>query len=268
MHWTKELFNYEKPIIAMCHLKPLPNDPQFDESMGINYIVESALHDIHILQNRGIHGILISNEFSYPYTQKLSQITVATMARIIGEVKNQLKVPFGVDCMYDAFSTIDLAVATEADFYRITLPNATIYEYEFGETQLGNILRYAMQNGLRKAKKVINIDSLINSAISTNNNIEKLLKTITIQAQPDALCVSAESVDILSVNGYNTCFSLPRSVALLCDGGCNEKNITHIINSIDGAIVGTSLKENQSITNPISPVNVSKFMNVFDSLRL
>ena len=266
MHWTKELFNHEKPIIAMCHLKPLPNDPQFDESMGINYIIESALHDIHILQSSGIHGILISNEFSYPYTQRLSQITVATMARIIGEIKGQLKIPFGVDCMYDAFSTIDLAVATDADFYRITLPNSTIYEYEFGETQLGDILRYAMQNGLRKAKKVININSLINLAIS-NNNIEKLLKTITIQAQPDALCVSAESVDSLSVNGYNTCFELSKSVALLCDGGCNEKNITHIIDFIDGAIVGTSLKENQNITNPISHDNVNKFMNVVNSLK-
>ena len=34
-NWLKELFHVEKPIIAMCHLLPLPGDPYYDEEKGL-----------------------------------------------------------------------------------------------------------------------------------------------------------------------------------------------------------------------------------------
>ena len=33
--WTDELFGVKKPIIAMCHLQPLPGDPYYDEEGGL-----------------------------------------------------------------------------------------------------------------------------------------------------------------------------------------------------------------------------------------
>ena len=30
MFWTEELFKVKKPIIAMCHLQPMPGDPLYD----------------------------------------------------------------------------------------------------------------------------------------------------------------------------------------------------------------------------------------------
>ena len=40
MSWMEELFGTAKPIIAMCHLQPLPGDPHYDQEKGIEYVVE------------------------------------------------------------------------------------------------------------------------------------------------------------------------------------------------------------------------------------
>ena len=166
--------------------------------------------------------------------------------------------------MYDSFSTIDLAIATEADFYRITLPKATTYEYEYGKTQIGDLMRYATSNGLSRAKKVININYSINSLL-TSDDIEKLIKTIITQVQPDALCLSSNSIKNTCSDLLSLCCKVKEPVALFCDGGCNENNIKNITSQINGIIIGTALKENQDITNHISQMNVRNFMGAYYS---
>lgn len=266
MNYIKTIFNKSKPVIAMCHLKPLPNDISFDEKLGINYIIEQAFHDITILQNEGIQGILISNEFSFPYTQKLSQITVATMARIIGELKSTINVPFGVDCMYDAFSTIDLAIATDADFYRITLLNYQLHQYELGTTALGDIIRYANDKRCKKSHMILNINYTVNSAMPIGQ-VKNLINVIATQSRTDVLCLSADSIMTLYANGFEFRSQMPKAISLLCDGGCNSENIINIVHNVDGMIVGTSLKENNDIRKPISSTNVIRFMKTLYTIE-
>ncbi len=244
----------------MCHLQPLPNDPLFDTTKGINFIIEKARNDINTLQNEGINGILFSNEFSYPYSQKVAQVTVATMARVLGELKNQIKIPYGVDCMYDAFSTIDLAIATDANFYRITLHQAELYDYEFGITQLGELIRYITLNKL-KAKNIINIDSSVSLSIS-NKNVNELIISIITKAFPDYLSISATTIDKLLLHEDDQFFKIFKQINLICDGACNTENITKILDYTNGIIVGTALKENQQRSNPINSMNVKKIVNI------
>ena len=54
MNWMEELFGVKKPIIAMCHLQPLPGDPHYDQEKGIEYVVECARKDLHALQDGGV----------------------------------------------------------------------------------------------------------------------------------------------------------------------------------------------------------------------
>lgn len=263
MFWTEKILGTHKPIIGMCHLQPLPNDPLFDTTKGINFIIEKARNDINILQNEGINGILFSNEFSYPYSQKVAQVTVATMARVLGELKNQIQIPYGVDCMYDAFSTIDLAIATDADFYRVTLRCSSLNDYNYGITELGDLIRYAALNKL-KAKNIINIDSSVTLSIIEKNTRE-LIKAIIIQAIPDSLSISAKTIDKLLVLEDNYFSKMFKDVNLICDGSCDTDNIIKILNYTNGVVVGTALKENKKISNPISRMNVKSFINTANS---
>ena len=79
--WTKELFGVEKPIIAMCHLLPLPGDPYYDEEDGMEKVIERAAKDVEALQKGGVDGIMFSNEYSLPYLTKIEAITIGGQPR-------------------------------------------------------------------------------------------------------------------------------------------------------------------------------------------
>lgn len=75
MLWTKEMFGVEKPIIALLHLRALPGDPLFGGDMDA--VVRQAHEDLIALQDGGVDGILIANEFSLPYQPKADAVTIS-----------------------------------------------------------------------------------------------------------------------------------------------------------------------------------------------
>ena len=118
MDWIKELFKTEKPVIAMCHLQAMPGDPNFDEKGGMEKVVELARHDFLALQEGGVDAVMFSNEFSLPYLKKVNPETTSAMARVIGELKSEIKIPFGVNVLWDPYASLDLAAAVGASFIR------------------------------------------------------------------------------------------------------------------------------------------------------
>jgi membrane complex biogenesis BtpA family protein len=118
MQWLFEMFGQSKPIIGMCHFKPLPGDPEYDESTGVEFVIDQARADLIALQNGGVDAIMFSNEGSLPYLTRVESITVSCMARIIGELLSEITIPFGVNVLWDPKASIDLAVATGARFVR------------------------------------------------------------------------------------------------------------------------------------------------------
>lgn len=86
MDWVKEMFGTEKPIIAMCHMQPMPGDPFYDSKLGMKNVLEKCRHDVLALQEGGVDAIMFSNEFSLPYLTKVRTETVASMASVIGHL--------------------------------------------------------------------------------------------------------------------------------------------------------------------------------------
>ena len=130
LSWLHELFGVQKPVIGMCHLQALPGDPKYDRAKGLEWVVEMARADIQALQEGGVNGIMFSNEFSLPYLTQVDTITVASMARIITELKPELTIPFGVNVLWDPKASLDLAMATDAAFVREIFTG--VYASDFG----------------------------------------------------------------------------------------------------------------------------------------
>lgn len=102
--WTKELFGTEKPIIALLHLDPLPGDPDFCGSLDT--VIEHASCDVKALQEGGVDGVLIANEFSFPMTYVSHTETLMAMACVIGAIKKDIHVPFGTNVVMNPEETI------------------------------------------------------------------------------------------------------------------------------------------------------------------
>ena len=101
MDWIKETFGTHKPIIAMCHVRALPGDPYFDADGGMEKVVDMARQEFLALQEGGVDAVMFSNEFSLPYLTKVETVTTVCMARVIGELKSEINIPFGVNMLWD-----------------------------------------------------------------------------------------------------------------------------------------------------------------------
>ncbi len=114
----KATFGHDKPIIAMVHLPPLPGSPLYDPKGGMQKIIDSCAKDIEALQGGGVDAVMFGNEGDRPYLLKASPATLAAMAYAVGELKRLIKVPFGVNYLWDPVATVALAIASGARFAR------------------------------------------------------------------------------------------------------------------------------------------------------
>ena len=110
------LFTVEKPIIALLHLDALPGDPLYEGSMDL--VISHAREDLHNLQDGGVDGVLFSNEFSFPYEDGVSHITSSSISYIIGKLRDEITIPFGIQVIADNTASLEVAAACEADFIR------------------------------------------------------------------------------------------------------------------------------------------------------
>ena len=78
----------------MAHFKPLPGDPYYSP-VDVRQAAALLQQEVESLQAGGINGIMFSNEGSIPWMTNPPQVTAASMASLIGQVRNAIKVPFG-----------------------------------------------------------------------------------------------------------------------------------------------------------------------------
>lgn len=253
-------------IIGMCHFLQLPNDPNYCVKKGLGLSIDRAKNDLEVLQKNGIHKILFSNEFSYPYMKKLNPITPLSMAYLIGMLKKELSVPFGVDCMYDSYATAYLANATNADFCRITLQKSDLNSYIYGRTDIGEIIRQLKNyNYSNNCEIVLNVSEPLKESL-INSNFNYLLSEIITQIKPQTICLSSNiCLKLINDTNFIDFKNKYYETKFFCDGGCNAENISTILNTFDGAIIGKAFKDNEILNNPINSDNVFKIMkNVFN----
>ena len=114
----KKVFGSQKPIIAMVHFGAMPGSPLHDVKTGLNGIIEGARKDLLALQTAGVDAVMFGNENDRPYEFKVDTASTATMAFAIGVLRSEIKVPFGVNVLWDPTSSMALAAATGASFVR------------------------------------------------------------------------------------------------------------------------------------------------------
>src|SRR5690349_10603468 len=141
----------------MLHLAALPGDPSFDAAGGVAAVVARARTELNALQAGGVDGVMFSNEFSLPYLTKTEPITAITMARVIGELLPQIVIPYGVNVLWDGQASIDLAVATGAQFVREIFTGVYASDFGLWDTNVGAVARHRSRVGGSDVKLLFNI---------------------------------------------------------------------------------------------------------------
>jgi membrane complex biogenesis BtpA family protein len=267
MNWIKNLFRTEKPIIAMCHLRALPGDPQYDPSKGMEWVLEQARTDLHALQDGGVDAVMFSNENSLPYMTTVETITTTSMARIIGELQHEFIVPFGVNVLWDPLASIDLAVATGAFFIREIFTGVYASDFGLWNTNCGKVIRHRQAIHGENVRLLFNIVPESASYLG-QRSIKDIAKSTVFNNHPDALCVSGLIAgDEASTSLISEVKSVVPETPVFANTGVRLSNIEQQLSIADGAIVGTTFKEDGYIWNGVDRERVKKFMEKVREFR-
>ena len=265
--WTKDLFGTEKPIIAMCHLQAFPGEPRFSKEKGFDFIIEKGRRDLKALQDGGVDGVMFSNEYGLPYQTRVSSVTVISMARVIGELMPDIKVPFGVDVLLDPIKSLELAVATGAKFVREIFTGVYASDFGLWNTDCGNTIRHKMNIGAENVKCLFNIVPEFAVYLSSRD-IESIAKTTVFANNPDALCVSGLTAGSFTDTQLLRLVknAVPDTIVFANTGVCLQ-NVDEQLSIADGAIVGTTFKIDGKFENAVEQARVKAFMDKVKSMR-
>lgn len=261
MNWLRDILGTDKAIIAMCHFDALPGDPGYDEDRGMDGVVQHAYEDLTALQEGGVDAVMFSNEFSMPYLTSVQPVTVAAMARIIGQLMPGIKVPFGVNALWDGERSLDLAAATGASFIREIMSGVYASDFGLWNTNSGEAARHRKNLGIPNVRMLYNIVPEAASYLGTRT-IEDIARSTVFNCRADALCVSGLTAGVeantqIIERVKNT---VPDTV-VFANTGCRPDNIAKQLGTADGAVVGTTFKKDGKFENHVDVRRVRAFMD-------
>ena len=243
----------------------IPTFNHYDSTM--EKVIEDARKDLLALQNGGVDAVMFSNEFSLPYLTNVETVTVAAMARVIGELKPDIKIPFGVNVLWDPEKSLDLAAATGAKFVREIFTGVYASDFGLWNTNVGKTIRHQREIGAEKVKLMFNIVPEA-AKYMADRDIEYVAKTTVFNNRPDALCVSG-----LTAGAVTDAQLLKRvkdtvpNTVVFANTGVRYENVEQQLEYADGAVVGTTFKKDGVFENHVDEERVKRFMDKVRSFR-
>lgn len=267
MSWIQELFGVPKPIIAMCHLEALPGDPQYDPAKGMQNVLERARYDLQALQQGGIDAVMFSNERSLPYLTHVEAITIACMAGIIGELKPEIRVPFGVNVLWDPQASIDVAMATGASFVREIFTGVYASDFGLWNTNCGEVVRHQHAVHAGHVRLIFNIYPEASQYLA-ERDIVSIARSTVFNARPDALAISGLTAGAETSSQLLTKVkeAIPET-SVFANTGVRLSNVEQQLSIADGAVVGTFFKRDGYTWNEVDESRVRAFMDKVNEMR-
>ncbi len=263
----KTTFGADKPIIAMVHLPPLPGTPLHDAKAGMAKILDSAAADIEALQGGGVDAVMFGNEGDRPYLTKASPATLAAMAFAVGQLKSLIKVPFGVNYLWDPVASVALGVAAGAGFVREIFTG--VYDSDMGlwVPDAFSALKQRSDAGRHDMKVMYNINAEFASPVGSRS-IGQRAKSAVFAALADVVLVSGPMTgEEVELGNLKEAKKAVPGTPVFANTGVNIDNVGKILTEGDGAIVGTHFKIGGDTWKNVDGDRVKRFMDKVRKVR-
>ena len=260
------LFAVRKPVIAMLHLPGLPGRPRHDRAGGAARLVDVVGADLRILQDAGVDGLLFCNEADLPYQLTVGPEIPAAMAAVIGELRGDVRIPFGVNILWDPIASLAVARATNARFIREVLTG--VYESDLGmiEPRIGDIAGYRTAIGADDVLLFDNIQPEFASAIGGRTVADRARGAAFLGV--DAILISGPAAGTpFDMRHLAEAREAAPDTAVIANTGVRAERLGEIFSIADGVIVGTSLKVDGNTWNPVDPARAARLMEEAEQAR-
>jgi uncharacterized protein len=263
----EQTFGNRKPIIGMVHFQPLPGSPRYHAKGGVDAIVEGAAADIEKLQAGGVDAVMFGNEGDRPYLLKATPESLAAMASAIAALKPMIKLPFGVDYLWDPVATVALGVATGARFGREVMTG--VYDSDMGlwAPDCAGAVRLRHNLGRDDFKLMYNVNAEFASPVGSRD-IAQRARSAVFSALADVVLVSGMMTGVAAqTSDLRAVKQVLKDTPVFANTGVNIDNIRDILAVGDGCIVGTHFKVDGNTWNPVDGDRVKRFMDLVMQVR-
>ena len=263
----KAVFGAKKPVIAMVHLGALPGTPLYDAKAGVEGILAGAARDLDALQGAGVDAVMFGNENDRPYELKVDVASTATMAFVIGRLRDRITMPFGVNVLWDPMATMALAAATGAAFVREIFTGTYASDMGVWAPDAGAARRYQARLGISGVATLYNVSAEFAGSLDPRPLADRA-RSAVFSSIPDAVLVSgaitgeaAEMRDLEAVKAV-----LP-DTPVLANTGVKHATVAEVLRVADGCIVGSALKIGGDTWAEVDPDRAKDFMDRVRAVR-
>jgi membrane complex biogenesis BtpA family protein len=262
----RTIFGVEKPLIAMCHLEGLPGRPRYDPEHGMERVVELAARELAALQDGGVDAVMFCNENDIPYSTTVGVEVAAATAAVIGRLRDQIRVPFGVNLLWDPKATLAVACATGASFVREVFMG--VFESDMGllAPDYGEVAGYRHAIGADNVAIFTNITPEFSRSVGGRSVAERAASAAYMGV--DGLLISGAAAGVgANLDEVREAKTAAPGTPVLANTGVTHETVEEVFAVADGAVVGTSLKVDGYTWNRVDPERVTAMMDKVNSVR-
>ncbi len=261
----ERIFTVSKPIIAMVHL-------QYDNGYSLQRMLKEVLEDVEKLERGGADGLLFENWGGDYANRHIDRQMKKSMTALIKEASKRTKLPYGINILpLDYEAAFDISQGNGAKFVQIDTfvdTARTDYKSEFIlRVEPQEIIAYKRKLGLDYLALFANIQTKHYKTVPSN----KIIETSALQAireGANALVVTGEKTGMKTpLEKLTKVKSVSNDVPVLVGSGLNAKNAGELMPYADGAIVGSGLKYDGVVENPVDEERVKELMRVVHNIR-
>jgi membrane complex biogenesis BtpA family protein len=254
----KRVFGAGKPVIGMVHIGALPGSPLFDPALDLG---AAARADLLAVQAAGFDAVMFGNENDRPYEFSVDTASTATMAAIIGQLKSEIIVPFGVNVLWDPMSSIALGTATGAGFVREIFTGSYASDMGPWTPDAGKAMRYRDRLGRSDMAMLYNISAEFAHSLD-QRSLPDRARSAVFSSIPDAVLVSGQITgEAAALSDLEAVKAVLPDIAVMANTGVKHETVGDVLSIADGCIVGSSLKVDGDTWNAIDPERASDFMD-------
>jgi len=264
-----EFFGVPKPVIGMVHLWPLPGAPGYT-GYGMQTIIDHALRDAEVLVQGGVDGLIVENMWDLPYYVGAGVKPEAMTAQAVAaaEVVKSFPLPVGINVIHNGgIVCLAIAVAARARFIRVCILTGSRL-WDTGELDHG-----CAADLVRKRKELHAEEIHIFADVDKKHSVSFPGLDLATHIEwtefygADALIVTGRMTgsapDAEKVREVRSLATRP----ILVGSGSNRENIGPFLQYADGVIVGSSLKKDGVMQNPVDLQRVREFMDAVRAVR-
>jgi uncharacterized protein len=254
------VFGTGKPVIAMVHLGALPGTPMHDAEAGLEGLVAQAAADLRALQAAGFDAVMFGNENDRPYELEVDTASTATMAYVIGRLRPEITVPFGVNVLWDPMATVALAAATGAAFAREIFTGTYASDFGLWSPDAGRALRYRDRLGRSDLAMLYNVSAEFAFSLDRRPLADRA-RSAVFSSIPDAVLVSGQITgEAAALSDLEAVKQVLPGTPVLANTGVKHDTVADVLRVADGCIVGSALKQDGDTWKPVDPDRAADFM--------